>query len=95
LRSKLGLFSWQGSRRSSIRGDFTSIAVQLFATPYAPSNREFLRRSAANSTNGVDFMASLMLVPVQDSDETFDKVCSINNIYFWRSRCDDLHEIKP
>jgi SAM-dependent methyltransferase len=27
-------------------------------------------------------------------DETFDKVCSINNIYFWPSRGDDLREIQ-
>jgi ubiquinone/menaquinone biosynthesis C-methylase UbiE len=28
------------------------------------------------------------------TDETFDKVCSINNIYFWPSRGDDLREIQ-
>ncbi len=27
-------------------------------------------------------------------DETFDKVCSINNIYFWMSPLDDLREIR-
>jgi ubiquinone/menaquinone biosynthesis C-methylase UbiE len=27
-------------------------------------------------------------------DESFDKVCSINNIYFWPSRGDDLREIR-
>jgi ubiquinone/menaquinone biosynthesis C-methylase UbiE len=27
-------------------------------------------------------------------DESFNKVCSINNIYFWPSRADDLREIR-
>jgi ubiquinone/menaquinone biosynthesis C-methylase UbiE len=27
-------------------------------------------------------------------DESFDKVCSINNVYFWPSRSDELREIR-
>jgi ubiquinone/menaquinone biosynthesis C-methylase UbiE len=51
-------------------------------------------RNRASMRNGrVELkVGSVSAIPYPD--ESFDKVCSINNIYFWPSRGDDLREIR-
>lgn len=49
-------------------------------------NRALLRSGRAELKTG-----GVSAIPYRE--ESFDKVCSVNNIYFWPSRADDLREI--
>jgi SAM-dependent methyltransferase len=53
----------------------------------AARNRPFLRSGRVELKVG-----SVSAIPHPNA--SFDKVCSINNIYFWPSRGDDLREIR-
>ena len=51
------------------------------------------RNRAAVRSHRVELkVGSVSAIPYPD--ESFDKVCSVNNIYFWPSRGDDLREIR-
>jgi ubiquinone/menaquinone biosynthesis C-methylase UbiE len=49
-------------------------------------------RSAVQSGRVELKVGSVSAVPYPH--ESFDNICSINNIYFWPSRADDLREIR-
>ena len=53
----------------------------------ATRNRELIRSGRVELKS-----ASVSAIPY--SDETFDKICSINNVYFWPSLVDDLREVR-